>query len=596
MNSLVKPFSNSNPSSPVHSLNGLINTMSQSYSQFLRAIAIIPKLILFTLMVVLIHHQQTAFAQVGEPYQLSGEMVALGDLIQPGIEPPPSYRLSPDGQYAVYSADQRVDGIFELFSVPIAGGPVVQLNPEFGANSDISFQSFRISSDSTRVVYMADQRVDGVVELFSVPITGGTAISLNSNSSANSRVRRFTISPDSSRVVYVGDMLVDEQYELFMVSITGGSSIRLNSNLVENGEVLSLQISPDSSRVIYLADQIINNERELFSVPITGGTPIRLLPSMVSGGSVQQWRISPDGQRVVYLADRRTDTLDELFSVPIAGGATIRLSPNLFANGDVNGLIRISTDSQRVVFRADHQVDDVNNLFSARINQASPTQLNPILSANEEVASYAISPDASRVVYTTDRLSNDRFRLWSVPIEGGTSFQISATSFFANSDVSNFRISSDSQRVVYRADTFIDDAFTLFSTPILGPNFSPGEIIQLVPNLLVNREVFRDFEITPDNQRVIYRADSRINGVNEIFSVPLLGGATTRLNRDLPFGSDIDDFLINPNSDVVIYQGDPDVFDESELFAHRLLPPITIEDELCFPIKAANGHVAVVCL
>jgi len=552
--------------------------------------------LLLTLVVVYLLHQQPAYAQIGKPYQISGEMVTFGDLIQPGIETP-NYRLSPDGKYAVYAADQRVDGIIELFSVPIAGGPVVRLNPEFGANSRILSSFFQISPDSTRVVYSADQRVDGIFELFSVPITGGNAISLNSNSTATSRIARFSISPDSSRVVYAGDLLTDEQDELFMVSINGGQSIRLNSNFVENGEALSWRVSPDSSRVIYLADQIVNAERELFSVPITGGTPIRLLPSMVSGGSVRQYQISPDGQRVIYQADRRTENQDELFSVPIAGGVTLRLSPNLIANGDVTGLITISADSQRVIFLADHETDGVTNLFSAPINQGSATILNPILSANEEVGSFAISPDASRVVYSTDRLSNDRFRLWSVPIEGGTSFQISATSFFVNSDVvAGFKISSDSQHVVYRADTFIDDAFALFSVPILGPNFGSGDIIQLVPNLLVDRQVFRDFEITPDNQRVIYRADSRINGVNEIFSVPILGGGATRLNRDLPFSSDIDDFLISPNSDIVIYQGDADVFDESELFAHRLFSPSSIEDELCFPIKTENGHVALVCL
>lgn len=431
----------------------------------------------------------------------------------------------------------------------------------------------------------------------SVPITGGTALSLNSNATATTRITRFSITPDSSRVLYAGDILTEAQDELFMVSIIGGQPTRLNSNLVEDGEVVAWIVSPDSSRVIYLADQLVNSERELFSVPITGGTPVRLLPSMVSGGGVRGYRISPDGQRVVYLADRLTENKEELFSVPIAGGVTFRLSPNLIDNGDVQRFRwEISSDSQRVVFRADHEIDDVINLFSTRINQGSATRLNPVLSSSEEVSSFAISPDGTRVVYSTDWLSNDNdvFQLWSVPIAGGTSFRISATSLFVNSDVAGFKISPDSQRVVYRADTFIDDAFTLFSTPILGP--SSGDIIQLMPNLNVSREVFRDFEITPDNQRVIYRADSRINDVNEIFSVPLLGGPVTRLNRDLPFSSDIDDFLVSPNSDIVIYQGDADVFDESELFAHRLFLPSSIDDESCFPIKAENGNVALVCL
>ena len=87
--------------------------------------------------------------------KLSGLMPAFGDVI--------FFQISPDGRYAVYLADQETDGVNELYSVLLGGGSPVRLNPllPFGRN----VTSFQISPDSSRVVYRADQDTDEVFEL-----------------------------------------------------------------------------------------------------------------------------------------------------------------------------------------------------------------------------------------------------------------------------------------------------------------------------------------------------------------------------------------------------------------------------------------------
>ena len=60
-------------------------------------------------------------------------------------------KLSPDGQFAVYTHDAEVDQARELWSVRVGGGTPVRLtNPLPGG---VGVVAFRISADSQRVVY-----------------------------------------------------------------------------------------------------------------------------------------------------------------------------------------------------------------------------------------------------------------------------------------------------------------------------------------------------------------------------------------------------------------------------------------------------------
>ena len=197
-----------------------------------------------------------------------------------------------------------------------------------------------ISGDSTRVVYLADQDTDEVVELYSVPSGGGAAVKLNGPLPTGGGVSSagLTFSPDSSRVLYRADQDTDGVDELYSVPSGGGAAVKLNGALVANGDVYSygFQFSPDSSRVLYLADQDTDGVYEIYSVPIGGGAAVKLngplsMESDVSSGGLQ---FSPDSARVLYRADQDTDGVCELYSVPIGGGATVKLNAPLVAGGN----------------------------------------------------------------------------------------------------------------------------------------------------------------------------------------------------------------------------------------------------------------------
>jgi Tol biopolymer transport system component len=294
--------------------------------------------------------------------KLNGALVALGNVIQ--------FQISPDGSRVVYRADQQTDTVLELYSVPL-GGPAaagIKLNGALVAGGNVGF--FQISPDNGRVVYLADQQTATVVELYSVPLGGPAAagVKLNGALVAGGNTFGFEISPDSSRVVYLADQQTDTILELYSVPLGGpaAAGIKLNGALVAGGNVGFSQISPDNGRVVYQADQQTDNVFELYSVPLGGpaAAGIKLNGALVALGDVDNFAISPDSSRVVYTADQQTDTVFELYSVPLGGPAAagIKFNGALVAGGNVVNF-QISPDSGRVVYRADQQTDEVFELF-----------------------------------------------------------------------------------------------------------------------------------------------------------------------------------------------------------------------------------------
>jgi hypothetical protein len=400
------------------------------------------------------------------PQKLNSPLVADGDVS--------NFEISPDSSRVVYRAPQDTLGVEELYSVPIDGSaPPQKLNSPLVAGGVVS-SFFHISPDSSHVVYGADQDTDQVQELYSVLIDGSAPPQkLNSPLVAGGDVSlSFRISPDSNRVVYRADQDTFGVSELYSVPIDGSAPPqKLNSPLVAGGDVsLSFRISLDNNRVVYRADQDTDQEFELYSVPIDGSAPPQKLNSpLVAGGEVSfSFGISVDSSRVVYLADQDTDDVDELYSVPIDGSAAPqKLNSPLVAGGDVLDF-RISPESSRVVYFADQDTDDVDELYSVPIDGSAPPQkLNSPLVAGGVVSSFfRISPDSSHVVYRADQDTDDVEELYSVPIDGSAPPQKLNSPLVAGGEVLSFRVSADSRRVVYRADQDTDDVEELYAVDL----------------------------------------------------------------------------------------------------------------------------------
>lgn len=495
-------------------------------------------------------------------YKISGVMPDFGDVGRRDICT--DWLVSPDGSRVLYLANQEISSAIELFSAPITGGTPIKLNGPLVSGGLVD--QFQVSPDNAWVVYRADQQTDGVYELYSVAADGGAAVRLNSDLVGGGDVSYpFAISPNNQRVVYIADQQTDEVDELYSVPIGGGTPVRLNGTLVSGGDVLQaydIQISADSSRVVYLADQDTNDVSELYSVPIGGGASIKLNGPLASGGDVREdFRISPDGSRVVFRADQETDQVFDLFSVPIAGGMAVRLNEPL-AGQEVTEF-KIAPDGSRVAYRADQDAEGVFELYSAPLEGGPAVKLNGALAAGGNVndTTFEFSPDSSRVIYQADQDTNDVFELYVVPTGGGATLKLNSP-LAADWDVSYFKISPDGSRVVYGIVQSVDPwGYETFSAPIDG-----GTAVQIDPDPTIEG-LLEVFSITPDSSRLVYTAYLDEYGIFQLYSMPIGGGASVRLNGPLVQGGSVDHRVeFSPDSTRVVYCGDQDVVNQFELF------------------------------
>jgi len=445
------------------------------------------------------------------PVQLSDPLYSAGAIIE--------LQVSPDGKYAVFLADFEIDNTYQLYSVPVDGSALpVRLNESPVTGGDV--WEYAISPDSTHVVYWGDLETDEVHELTSVSIDGSTGPDKRSGPlvSGGDVERDFAISPDSSRIVFRADKEVDGLVELYSVPIQGSSlPTELNGPLIPTGRVFRFTISPDSNRVLYLADEDTDDVWELYSAPLEGGSAaVKLNPPLVSGGNIFEFQVTPDSTRVVYHADQLNDEVYELGSVPIEGGQGVRLNGPLAAGGDVDREFLISPDSSRVIYRADQETDEVYELYSARVDGSDWVKLNaPLIIGGDVEDDYQIAPDSSRVVYRADQEVNNVYELYSAPLDGLAPPEKLNGALAQNGDVDSFTFSEDGRWAIYLADESSDGVYELYradaagaepAMKLNGPLVSGGDV-----------ESFSHVAISPDGRRTVYRADQETDGLYELY-------------------------------------------------------------------------------
>ena len=226
-----------------------------------------------------------------------------------------NYRFSPDSTRVVYFAAQQSLSVNELYSVPLTGGGATKLNDVLPFSTGVA--SYAISPDGSRVVYSANQDTADSTELYSVPLVGGAVTKLNPPLPTGGDIAppAVTITPDSSRVVYLADQRLNDVQEAFSVPLAGGPSVRVSDDPAVGGDVTEFEIAPGSDFVFYRADLLTDGVHELFRGRIAGisGADDRVSGAMVSGGEVKGWAVLPDGRQAIYLADQEVDEQDELY-------------------------------------------------------------------------------------------------------------------------------------------------------------------------------------------------------------------------------------------------------------------------------------------
>ena len=321
------------------------------------------------------------------------------------------------------------------------------------------------------------------------------------------------------------------------------------------------EISPDGQYAVYGQDSVVNDAFELWSVPMAGGSPV-LLSDVLTTNQHVAFKISPNSARVIYQVDQDTAGRQELYSVPIGGGVSTKLNLTLGTGRNVIAF-DISPTSSRVFYVADAGTDNVFHLYSVPITGGASVRLSVDRGSNWDIDNFAVSPNGTTVVYRHITTAFGDGEIWSVPAVGPSdSAMIINRALTSGGAVQpDFEISPDGTRVIYRADASVDETYELFSVPIFG-----GTSTRL--NGTMAGDVTTGFLISPDSSRVVYRADQATVGVFRLYSVPIAGGTATVLNGALGSGEDVEGgFAISADSAKVVYRSDEDVNDVLDVYS-----------------------------
>ena len=453
-------------------------------------------------------------------------------------------RTSPDGRFHTYALDRDGDGALELYSNSAHGAH----SPRLLASSLLDGASRWITLDSSNVILPADLDGDGLWEINRIPIDGTGAPKNLGGAYPLRTVRILGESAASGRIVYLQGTTA---FELFSLPLDGGTPARLNDPLSTGGGVHEAKLL-GTDRVAFLANKSSGEPILLFAALADGSAPpIRLPISLVDGGMVSFYQPSPDGARVFYVADPEEAGRIELYSIasdgstppqklngPLVPGGTVGRwvhcpppgPPYCTSHFDASFLL--SPNGQWIVYAATQEQVERSELYSVPADGSTgPVKLSSL--ADRSAFPLFISRDSSWVIF------KDPFgELFSAPLDGSEPQRTISPPPPLGGSVLLEQGSVDGRRVVFAATQGLEAPLELFSTPVDG-SAPPVRLNAPLPNggSLSRGRQYPPFAVF--DHGVVYQADQEVDELQELYLVPVEGGAAP---HKLVAGP-VDDFL-----------------------------------------------------
>jgi Tol biopolymer transport system component len=492
-----------------------------------------------------------SFNDGAEIIQLSDELVEGGNVVE--------FKISPDGIYVAYVADQDENNLFELYvvpvdkatdeaavkvSVPLAGRGIRETAPGSGR------YFFDWALDSSRVAYIADAaevppspEIVNFFALFSSTPDGETKDVVSDLLRTNSDVQDFDWEPDSNLIAYVADQDRDDKFELYVARSDGAVPSRRVSGvpMAGNGvrEILAgsgqyaFGWAPDSSRLGYIADQDIPGKFELFTSTPNGGSNAKVSKLPAGPRNVATFKWAPNSQRIAYTANQNiADAIDLFATLPVVGTTPVILSSGMKPGGEVADF-KWAPDSSRIAFIVDKSGAAIFELWSVQPVNSNDVLISGSLATTSDVTIFKWAPNSSRIAYIVDAVN---FELFTTEPTRLSSTRIRDTRATADSDVFDFDWSPNSSRVAYTADFIVSTVSELFSS-----TFDNRETDRVSGSLTAGGDVGK-FKWAFDNSGVGYIADQDTEDVDELYASRPNGNDNTLLSGDLVRGGDVLEF------------------------------------------------------
>lgn len=432
---------------------------------------------------------------------------------------PSDFSITSDSRTVVFTAPIPTDvgpgqgtRPYQLFSVPIAGGPVHRIDQD-GVSALSGHRTFTLSSDGTRVLYLRqpadmDFRAN---ELVDAPVTSGVPITLAGSASGFLSMYAWTFTPDMKRVVFAASK-TNAEFSLYSVAVDGGADPTVLAVSDSQDQIdVDFEVSGDSSSVVYGTERGFGgteNDR-LSAVPTAGGAPVQLSDTTLEPTALRGFQVSSDSRRVVYLT--QAGTRQRLSSVLLTGGASVQLDQGV--RGPVQ--FAISADGRTVAYRTDpledgfHTATTGNQLMSVPVAGGTASDLGSGVNGTSQFTRVVITPRSDAVVgLISSTFGGPVDRMISTPISGGRPTVLTPT-VPPGSQVSDVQISFDNAHVLY--STLSSSDGELWSLPLTG-----RPAVWLDTDETTRKGQFFTFLEAPTGGRVAYNVDNSLFVVNTL--------------------------------------------------------------------------------
>lgn len=389
-----------------------------------------------------------------------------------------SFDLTADGTHAVYTWSESSFFDLNMYSVHLDNLTRIRLDHDGG-----TLRQREVLADSQTIVYGMSIDVGGAIEryqeLWRVNMDGSMRTRIVGNLQTFTDIKYFFVTPDGAHILFTGDLDINDKIELYTVPLAGGSVVKINGQLPINGTVNDgiVWITPDSQRVVYAATQRTSENFELFSAPVDGSAAaVPLTQELPFDNDAFGPQLTPDGQHILYLASLKYTYVPILYASPVDGStAPVALTPDPEVDGfKYSNAVRISPDGTRVACLVRESYTSRDQLYVAEID-GSPVGriISPPLPEDKPDSDYSTgyvwTPDSNAIIIGADPDTESQFEAYRIEADGSGIQKISDV---LPSDgslyLSNLYIPENSNRFVYRADARINEVDEWYTVDIDG--------------------------------------------------------------------------------------------------------------------------------
>ncbi len=442
--------------------------------------------------------------------RLSKPLVAGGEVR--GFEP------SPDRKHVAYWGTVEDPELVELFTVPWTGGSSTKVNQAiqdafppapFGPLPTAGFRGW--SPDGSRIAYDADETSDGTYapDLHTVALDGSTRTNLTSDLSCSFAgiycVGVVVWSPDGSRLVY--EYASPVAWVIFVDAAEGGSRLQVSPLNYSEPFDSRPRWSPDGSRVLYRN----RYDGRLYGNTLDGAPEYCFNCPLPAGedGVFDHYFWSRDGARVLWLNDWENNPQ----FAPVVSDAPDATDPILLTSrGDrwVRTTLLPSSVGDHAAYVADPASSGASDLYVSALDGTGQVKISDPLVPGGEVNDFVWNPNGDRVAYVADQEMDEVYELYSAAIDGTGAVKLNGPLVAGGDvgrsiDLGDVKWSPDGTRIAYWADQETDDKFELYGNAADGT--SP---VKLSAPLFSGDDVLSYFFWSPEGTRVLYRTASDV--------------------------------------------------------------------------------------